>query len=300
MSVEIKIPTIDGLTLNTKNKYVKDDISITVGIPRYNGSASDDVTPEIDKFLQGEITKLYNDRVTKIIANRCEMDVRLISIYLPNVTDIGSEAFKDCSKLTSINLQNVKKINSSAFANCIGLTEVDLPSLETFSTTVFTGCSNLKSLNVPNCTDFGNSTIVGTAIETISLPILENLRTRPFNGANSNGVKCYLKTIYIPKAKISSSNVFYRASSLTTIIITQTEQVLTLPDAVTTGSFKYAYHYLGEVDATNNPDGLKDGYIYVDESMVDAYKSATNWSVLADQIKPLSEIPQEIKEELGL
>lgn len=30
MAVEIKVPTIDGLTLNTKNKYVEDDIVVTI------------------------------------------------------------------------------------------------------------------------------------------------------------------------------------------------------------------------------------------------------------------------------
>ena len=38
MSVEIKIPTINGITLNTKNKYIEDDIAITLDLPRYDGS----------------------------------------------------------------------------------------------------------------------------------------------------------------------------------------------------------------------------------------------------------------------
>jgi hypothetical protein len=38
MSVEIKILTVNGLTLNTKNKYVKDDIAITLDLPKYDGS----------------------------------------------------------------------------------------------------------------------------------------------------------------------------------------------------------------------------------------------------------------------
>lgn len=298
MSVEMKIPTIDGITLKTKNKFVKDDITLSIGIKRYDYSVDEEVKPEIDKFLQGEINTLYNNRVTKICSNRCEQDVRLVSVDLPNVVEIGKEAFKQCDNLVSINLPSVKSIDTNAFYYC-KLEHVTLPSLEWFGTSVFHGCSNLKSLDVPNCTTFGNSTIAETAIETIKLPMLENLGTRPFVGSNNSGVKCNLKTVYIPNAKRSASGAFYRASSLTAIIITQTEQVCTLPEAVPT-AFKYAYHYLGDVDTTNNPEGLKDGYIYVDESMVDAYKSATNWSVLADQIKPLSEIPQSIKEELGL
>ena len=37
------------------------------------------------------------------------------------------------------------------------------------------------------------------------------------------------------------------------------------------------------------------GYIYVPDSLVDSYKTATNWSTYASQIKPISELPQEYK-----
>lgn len=36
--------------------------------------------------------------------------------------------------------------------------------------------------------------------------------------------------------------------------------------------------------------------VYVPDSLVDEYKAATNWVLVADQIKPLSELPQEIKD----
>jgi hypothetical protein len=38
MSVEIKVHNINGITLNTKNKYVQDDIAITLDLPKYDGS----------------------------------------------------------------------------------------------------------------------------------------------------------------------------------------------------------------------------------------------------------------------
>ena len=60
-----------------------------------------------------------------------------------------------------------------------------------------------------------------------------------------------------------------------------------------TNAFDKCYHILGTVDATYNPEGLKDGYIYVPDALVDSYKKATNWVTYADQIKPLSELPTE-------
>ena len=42
------------------------------------------------------------------------------------------------------------------------------------------------------------------------------------------------------------------------------------------------------------------GFVYVPDDLVDEYKSATNWTTVADQIKPLSELPQEVKDVFGM
>ena len=41
---------------------------------------------------------------------------------------------------------------------------------------------------------------------------------------------------------------------------------------------------------TNTPIESGTGYIYVLDELVDSYKSATNWSTYAEQIKPISEL----------
>lgn len=40
----------------------------------------------------------------------------------------------------------------------------------------------------------------------------------------------------------------------------------------------------------NTPIASGTGYVYVPDNMVETYKSATNWSVYAEQIKPISEL----------
>ena len=42
------------------------------------------------------------------------------------------------------------------------------------------------------------------------------------------------------------------------------------------------------------------GYVYVPDDLVDEYKSATNWTTYANQIKPLSELPQEVKDVFNM
>jgi hypothetical protein len=58
-------------------------------------------------------------------------------------------------------------------------------------------------------------------------------------------------------------------------------------------SFNNCYHSYGTTNATYNPEGLKDGAIYVPDDKVEALKVATNWSTFADIIKPLSEYVEE-------
>ena len=56
MSVEIKVLTINGLTLKTKDTYVDDDIAITLDLPRYDGSF---MNATIDKLPSGYTQLMY-------------------------------------------------------------------------------------------------------------------------------------------------------------------------------------------------------------------------------------------------
>lgn len=59
------------------------------------------------------------------------------------------------------------------------------------------------------------------------------------------------------------------------------------------GGLSEACHMTGETDAMYNPNGDKDGYIYVPDDMVDTLKTTNGWSTYATQIKPLSELPED-------
>ena len=67
---------------------------------------------------------------------------------------------------------------------------------------------------------------------------------------------------------------------------------MTVIPTLSSNSFSNCYHFLGTVNTTYNPDGLKDGRIYVPDNMVESLKSATNWSAYADIIVPLSTLAE--------
>ena len=93
-----------------------------------------------------------------------------------------------------------------------------------------------------------------------------------------------LEKIDITKFIDGNSEFASRCYSLKTLIIRTMD---TIPSLYNT-AFQYCYHFYGTTDATYNPNGLKDGRIYVPDDKVEALKTATNWSVYADIIVPLS------------
>lgn len=94
---------------------------------------------------------------------------------------------------------------------------------------------------------------------------------------------CYkLKTIDITHMNITStsgtSSFANACYSLTKLIIRNMDEIPSLSQ----DAFSNCYHFYGTKDNTYNPEGLKDGRIYVPGNKIEELKVATNWSVFAD------------------
>ena len=92
-----------------------------------------------------------------------------------------------------------------------------------------------------------------------------------------------LTTINLPKCTFINYNAFYNCTGLATIILSN-NQMVTL-------------EYINTFNNSSIANGT--GYIYVPDNLVNSYKTITNWPIYADQIKPLSELPSNLKEEYG-
>lgn len=89
---------------------------------------------------------------------------------------------------------------------------------------------------------------------------------------------CYLLTyldILSPQLSSIGASCF-RGSEISTLVIRAIN-----PPTITTNTFQ------------NTPISLERGYVYVPDESIEAYKTATNWSTYANQIKGLSELPEE-------
>ena len=159
---------------------------------------------------------------------------------------------------------DITTVGSYAFSNCTALITVNFPNATSVGGNAFSSCMSLTTVNLPNATSVG----------------MNVLRA------------CYkLTSVNLPNVTSINSAAFENCYSLTKVIIgTNQTTVATLAN---TNAFNKCYHILGTTNSSYNPTGAKDGYIYVPDNLVDSYKSATNWSTYADQIKGISELPTE-------
>lgn len=175
--------------------------------------------------------------------------------------------FNNCLKLTTIPQLDTSKVTNmiSMLRGCYHL--ATFPQLDTSNVTqmnyMFYDCHDLTTisqLNTSKVTSMGYMFYNCYALTTIDMTHM-NI-TQPYN-ISAFASNCY---------------------SLTKLII---RNMTTIP-SINTNSFNSCYHFTGTTNETYNPQGLKDGRIYVPDDKVDALKTATNWSVYADIIVPLS------------
>ena len=323
MSVEIKIPTINGLTLNTKNKYVEDDITIQFDIDTYYGQVEGDFEIEIDKFIMETPIEFSNSRVT-IIKNGFCNNQNLTTISFPNVVELGDRAFSGCAKLENIYLPKLKKIGSyglhstrinadnslfetieemvgtnqfyaittkgeitmpnitnvpdACFASCSGITKFTGHNVTNLGRQSFNSTSSIVTIDCPNVETLGNQVFQSSGIQYISLNKVKEVGTQMFNGATRLEI-----AEFDSLEKIIGGMCFYNCKELKALILRNSSVVTLAP----TNAF----------DGSAIKNGV--GFVYVYDNLVNDYRFATNWSAIADRIKGVSEIPQDILEVLN-
>lgn len=149
--------------------------------------------------------------------------------------------------------------------------EIDLPYLTTIRGGGFYGCKKLTKANFPLVTTTSGSDFNGcVALTDINLPLLHGVSTYAFKGCTS------LNTVDFPLVKDIWGCSFEGCTSLETLI-------LRLPTMCT----------LRYVDAlVGTPIESGTGYIYVPKALVEQYKTATNWSAYASQIRAIEDYPE--------
>lgn len=177
------------------------------------------------------------------------------------VTKVGQFTFRGCTKITSLSFPKATSVGTNAFYGCNKLTEVNMPLVKTIGDNTFNGCSILSSIILPSLTSGGSYMFrYCYLLLTIDLPVIKNI----------------------------VANMFGDCRRLTAVILRSP----TMCTLASTSGFYNCYHFHGTVNSTYNPEGLKDGYIYVPSALVDSYKTATNWSTFASQFRAIEDYPE--------
>lgn len=263
------------------------------------GSSSDLVG-----VLEGTLTSLNNSDITTLRDYALYLNKSLEEVTLPNVVTVGSDVF-GYSNLKKISMSKVRDVGSEAFKECDALVDVDMPSLETLTTYVFDNCSALQTISLPSATSIGSYCFQScTALESVDLPKITSVGIYAFTlcsalkavnmpiikslGRSSLANCIMIERFDLPSVTSINQYAFSGCYSLKTVIL-RSPSMCTLAN---TNAFNACYHFHGTVNSIYNPNGDKDGYIYVPSALIDGYKAATNWSTLATQFRAIEDYPE--------
>lgn len=242
-----------------KTAYGADGTKIT-GTSSGGGGGGGD-TEEIKKWLYGD--EAYMGSLTTypdFILNAASLNSYACAgffpmdgtdLIFPNLKAVPSSLFGGNFYIKSFTGPSVTKLKANALSNLSSIEAVNIPKVITIGTNAFVNCSALRKVNFPLC-----KTIMSNALEFCS----------------------NLSKADVGLAEEISAYAFSYCNKLTTLIL-RGDKVCTLDDANALGYERWD---------KSTPLAKMTGSIYVPDSLVDSYKKATNWSIFASIIKPLS------------
>lgn len=277
---KVNAKTGSNLTIDSKWKDIGDTVETYEG---GGGSGEDMLQARVDSLnsckmlfygYEGTsvdyISKLDTSKVATMVATfqNCKKIKSIPYLNTSNSTSFDS-TFYECNALESIPLIDTSKSTNTyrMFYNCKALTTI--PPL------------NISKVTNSNGMFYGCTALIETpTLDTISVTNMSYMFYSCYN----------LKKVDITHYKINSTswsdNIWAACHSLKALIIRSFDKSRrTLAD----NCFNQCYHILGTTNATYNPNGDKDGYIYVPRDEIDDLKARTNWSVVGDQIRALED-----------
>lgn len=179
------------------------------------------------------------------------------------VTKIREGCFYYSRNLVTASFPNATEIGQDAFLNAFNLSDVYLPNVKTMNGgNTFHGCYSLASINLPQ---------------------LEVLKGWTFYECHN-----------LEKVDLGNCHQFYmydqfkNCKKLTILILRKNTVCQLFYSPVTNPDNDYsAFKGTPIVDQS-----LGEGYVYVPKTLVNEYKNATNWTVIADRIRAIEDYPE--------
>ena len=158
---------------------------------------------------------------------------------------------------------NVSGIGNGAFGSCISLSQVSLPMCSSIGSYAFQDCISLSQVSLPMCSYIGEAAFNECkSLSQISIPMCSYIGSYAFRSCGS------LKQVSLPKCSYIGNYAFLFCYELNTITIGYS--------GICSLNNISAFEYTQITSST--------GDIYVPASLVNAYKSAKNWSYFSNRI----------------
>lgn len=164
---------------------------------------ADELTSLVSKYLDRTLTEYNDTQVTKISQYAFNGATALTHLYAPNVTQIETYAFYQCSNLTGdLVFEKVVNVGNSAFGQCSKITSLYIGGNNAgFDVYAVRDCSRLKEIRVPKAKatfSFQGGGLSGNS----SLELID------FGNGNTfgtfSGTSCPLHTIILRKTSVCS------------------------------------------------------------------------------------------------
>ncbi len=190
-----------------------------------------------------------------------------------DLTEISVDLFRGWQYITKLQLPNVTKIASGYLCySCTKLEEVYMPMCTTLGSYAFYNNTSLKNIDFPCLTIAPSSSFRQCSVATsVNLPVCTRLEAQSLYQCTK------IEKMDFPMVEWLGNQVFGNCSVLTTLIF-RANKVCTMSNG--TNIFK------------DTPIASGTGYIYVPSALVDSYKTATNWSTYAAQIRAIEDYPE--------
>ena len=251
-----------------------------------NGTTTEDVTSYANAEINVNVPASAVDTGTKSINSNGTHDVigyASASVAVPNsysasdegkVVSNGALVAQTSDTVTTNDTYDTTLINSltvnvsggggidTLAARCNGtLTSYYSEDITEVANYAFTG-SGIQSLELPNCTEIGNNGLRGlTALTDLKIHNVTKLSTDALNGCSA------LTVLAIPKCTSITTRSFNGNTNLHTL------EIGTLGSVVALSATTYLKSDIWGSGGTG-------GTLYVPQSLISSYQSATNWSTI--------------------
>jgi len=259
---------------NLVAENIKNGVSI-FGISGTAEVGEGDGEDALTAFLTDNITTYTNSNVIQIRTQAFGYCSKLIEINLPNLEKIPGNAFQSCAKLTTINMPKVSAISGYAFYRCYSLPSIYFSLVTSLYGNIFGYCYGLTSVDFPLATSTQRAVFeYCSKLANVNLPQLTLLGSDMFQTCHS------LSSVSFPRVANISANAFANCRTLSHLEL-GASTVCTLANSNVFTSTPFAGY-------SNYFKGTP--HIYVPASLVDAYKSATNWVYFSSYITAIEDM----------